>query len=241
MVSLRNDRWTFILNQTSSQLIAKPRVELYDRTKDPRERENVAALHPDVVRALELEVATFVAAHHQGESVEEWLLDDPEILAELRALGYVGLEPKGPDLWRAIESGSLEQVRQSLKAGADANQRDEVFGATPLSMAAMAGDVELATLLLAAGAEVEGRNRDGATPLISAAFLGRADVLALFLDRGADRGARNANGDTALAATRVPWDLTAFLAKLLRIEVDREEVEAGRTECAELLSSVEED
>jgi len=80
--------------------------------------------------------------------------------------------------------------------------------------------------------------RDGSTPLSSAAFLGRVEALKFLLEKGADPDVKNAAGDTALEATRVPWELTAYIAGLLRIEVIRDEVEAGRKKCAEILQAL---
>lgn len=102
-------------------------------------------------------------------------------------------------------------------------------------MAALEGDLALAELLLDSGAVVDVRNRDGSTPLHGAAFLGRVALLGLLLDRGATPDARSANGDTALTSARAPWDITAYLAGLLQVPVERKAVEAGRTECIELL------
>ena len=220
MVSLRRGRWKFILNEEGSQLLPKPRVELYDLGKDPGEQNNVADVHPEVVQQLEREVETFRADHGQAASVEEPVDVDPEVLAQLRALGYVGDVDDAPDLWAAMKSGDPEEVRRSLKAGAHADQLEEVFGISPLAMAAMAGDVELAEVLLEGGAEVDVRSRDGSTPLSGAAFLGRVDVLVLLLDEGADPEAKNAASVTVLGATKVPWDATVYVADLFEIELD---------------------
>ena len=56
MVSLRSGNWKFILNEKSSQLIEKPRFELFDLDQDPGEENNVADAHPDVVERLEPKV-----------------------------------------------------------------------------------------------------------------------------------------------------------------------------------------
>ena len=238
MTSLRSGRWKFILNKESSQLLEKPRFELFDLEQDPGEQNNVADAYPDVVKRLELQVVTFIA-DQQGASAKDWVTADSEVLDQLRALGYVGEEEDEPDIWEALESQDLQRVRRSLEAGADANQLDELLGVSPLSMAAMTGNVELAEVLLEGGADVDVRNNDGSTPLLGAAFLGRVEMLELLLERGADPGARNANGDTVLGVTQAPWDITEFIASILQIELDRDEVEAGREQCAELLRASE--
>ncbi len=245
MFSLRRGRWKFILNQQSPQVLPRPRFELYDLETDPGERHNVAELQPELVQRFERETLQFIADHGQVTPLENTASADPAVLAQLRALGYIGeeeAEPElaAPDLWEAlreaIESGELERVRRTLEAGANADQLDDVLGVSPLSMAAMKGDLELAKLLLAGGASVDVRNKDGATPLLGAAFLGRIEVLEFLLDQGADPEAKSAAGDTALGATQIPWETTEFIANLLQIQVERAAVEDGRKSCSELLS-----
>ncbi|MGW1989492.1 ankyrin repeat domain-containing protein [Embleya sp. NPDC001921] len=68
------------------------------------------------------------------------------------------------------------------------------------------GDPEAVRELLAADAEIEGRDPrsrflDGGTPLIAAASMGRADLVRLLLDHGAAVNARSTSGWTALMRT----------------------------------------
>ncbi|MCA9289490.1 MAG: ankyrin repeat domain-containing protein [Phycisphaerales bacterium] len=68
------------------------------------------------------------------------------------------------------------------------------------------GDVELATILLDAGAEIERQHHLGTTALHWAAMAGRIDLVALLIERGADvnrRGRKfDASGQTALDLAR---------------------------------------
>jgi arylsulfatase A-like enzyme len=90
MVSLRSGRWKLISNLVSSQLIEKPRYELFDLEGDPGERVNVADRHPDVVQRLDREIAAHIKERWQAPSAQEGAPDmDPEVLEQLRALGYV--------------------------------------------------------------------------------------------------------------------------------------------------------
>jgi len=235
LVSLRSGRWKFILNQESTQFFERPHFELYDLEQDPEERKNVADEYPAIVKRFELMVVTFVAKHQQEATAADWVAADGEVLEHLRALGYIGEEEGAPDIWKAMETGDPEQVRRSLEAGADANQVDEVMGVSPLGSAAMAGDVELAVVLLEGGADVNVRGTDGSTPLHGAALLGRVEVLGLLLDEGADPSAKNANGDTVLGVTTAPWEITQYIASLFGIELERDELEEGRRMCVELL------
>ena len=235
MVSVRTERWKLIVNEDGSQLLDKPAHELYDLLVDPGERHDVSAMHPEVVQPLEAEIANFNAAHRRTGPESEAGAIDPETLAQLRALGYVGDDDQEVTLWAAIASGDAGRVRRVLDGGADPEERDETTGVTPLAMAAMRGDLELAKLFLEHQAGVNTRNPDGSTPLHGAAFLGHPDLLGLLLDAGADPRAVNENGDSVLAVTEVPWNITEFLAMILQIPVQRGEVEAGRRECAERL------
>jgi len=236
MVAVRDGRWKLVLNLLGSQLLDKPRVELYDLAADPGETHDVAAAHEDVVRALEPQALAFAGEHWKDDDAAPSAELSPEVLEQLRALGYVSDESEAPDLWKAIEAHDLGGVRRSLEAGADPGRLDKVLGVSPLAMAAMRGDLDLARLLLDKGAQVDARNADGSTPLHGAAFLGRVELLELLLDRGAAADARSAAGDTPLSSARAPWDITAFLAALLKVPVEREAVEAGRAQCIEILS-----
>lgn len=237
MLSVLSGHWKFILNETGSQLIEKPRFELYDMEHDPREKTNVAGAHPDVVQRLEREIEKYLAKHRRETPTEPAEAMDPDVRDQLRALGYVGDEENAADLWPALKSKDLVRIKRALEAGANADQLEALSGMSPLSAAALAGNVTLTKLLLKNGAEIDVLNSDGSTPLISAAFLGRFDVLKLLLERGADPDVQNTARDTALSATEVAWDITNYIATLLQIEVERAEVEAGRKRCAELLKA----
>jgi hypothetical protein len=75
----------------------------------------------------------------------------------------------------------------------------------------------------------------GARVVINAAGVWADDVRAL--DEGANPEAKNAKGETVLSTTQAPWDVTEYIANILLIQVDREEVEEGRRRCAELLNA----
>ncbi len=242
MTSLRVGRWKYILNQVSSQMLEKPRHELYDLEADPREQRNLAATHPELVREFEAKVLAFQAAHPSPDqrpaaAAEEEM--DPAVLEELRELGYIGdeedEEEDPPDLFAAVRSGDAAQLRRCLETGASLEQLDQPLGLTPLFLAAAAGELELTALLLEAGADVDAANLDGTTPLIGAAFLGQAGTFQLLLDRGADPTVVNRNGDDARAATTHPWEITAMILQLLGLERDQEEVDRGRAKVLKLL------
>ena len=141
----------------------------------------------------------------------------------------------GNDIWSAAAFGNIKAVKGHLAKGVDINAKDSTFGSTALSSAALFGHTEVVALLLEAGADVNARNRDGGTPLHSAAFLGQYEAAELLLENGAEVNIRNGDGGTPLDATGVDWETTGFIAGLLKIKIDREKVETGRTKVVELL------
>ena len=73
---------------------------------------------------------------------------------------------------------------------------ENASGETPLMMAALKGNLDMARRLIESGAQV---NRKGWTPLhYAASAADGAEVLAMLLDRGAEVDARAPNGNTAL-------------------------------------------
>lgn len=141
----------------------------------------------------------------------------------------------GNDIWSAAAFGNIKAIKGHLAKGVDINAKDSTFGSTALSSAALFGHTEIVALLLEAGADVNARNRDGGTPLHSAAFLGQYEAAELLLENGADINIKNWEGGTPLDATGVDWETTGFIAGLLKIKVDREKIETGRTKVVALL------
>lgn len=76
-VAVADGRW---------KLIDTPRPELYDLDADPRETQNVAADHPEVVARLQAQLQTW---SFPPPSEEASAGQDPEVAAALEALGYV--------------------------------------------------------------------------------------------------------------------------------------------------------
>jgi ankyrin repeat protein len=98
----------------------------------------------------------------------------------------------------AAMRGDKDGVRSLLKQKVDVNvpQGD---GATALHWAAFQDDVEMAQLLLQAGANVKAATREGAiTPLFMACTNGSAAMVERLLKAGADANSTKSNGTTAL-------------------------------------------
>ncbi len=237
LVSVRQGRWKFILNQTSSQLIERPRFELYDLDADPEETTNLSEQHPEVVKELEAEVIDFISEHREDASIDDWRQIDEKVLAQLRALGYIGDEEPGAsggsrpatpepnaladtELFGAIARGDAAGVEKALADGASLKVWDPNTGWTPLTTAVYMQKPEIAGLLIQKGARPYKRNRDMSTTLHGAAVMDNTAMLQLLLANGADVDARDTNGATALHAAAFLGRVDATVL-LLRSGADR--------------------
>ena len=93
-----------------------------------------------------------------------------------------------------LNKAKLEILKTLLNAGANPNLKSSSdYGWTPLMQAAELSQVDMAGILLTAGADVNETNNIGQTALHLA---GNAEVVQLLLAAGADRITRDANGMT---------------------------------------------
>ena len=107
----------------------------------------------------------------------------------------------------AAHHGQLPLVQRLLRAGANANVRND-YGSTPMQEAAIRGDAALLAALLKGGAHVESPNDEGETALMTAARTGKVDAAKVLIKAGANVNAVEGwRGQTALmwaAAQRNP-------------------------------------
>lgn len=129
-----------------------------------------------------------------GRVIHRWLT-----AASVAAISAVlSAAPSSGGLAEAAKAHDIAAVRAMLKAGGDVNAA-QGDGMTALHWAAMQGDVEMTTMLLAAGANVKAATRLGAyTPLHLASEAGYAPVVRLLLSAGADPKAPLTTGGTPL-------------------------------------------
>lgn len=102
-----------------------------------------------------------------------------------------------------VENGNTRLVAALIERCVDLTTRNE-HGDTALHIAAGHGDaVEIATLLVHAGADVNALRNGAATPLHCAANTGQLDVARVLLDHGALGGVQDEGGATALQLAEV--------------------------------------
>ena len=122
--------------------------------------------------------------------------------------------PQPPSIHEAAYAGDLEQVKALLTDHPDwVFSTVEVFGLTPLHMAAGQGHKDVAALLLINEAEVNAKDNGGWTALQSATFGGHTEVAALLLGKKADVDFEDNKGWTPLhhAAWYGHKDMVALL------------------------------
>jgi len=98
------------------------------------------------------------------------------------------------ELTDAAQLGDLALVEQALQNGADVNDNSGRGAQTPLHKAAIGGHVDVARVLLDAGADIRATDFSGYTPLHRACDNGHLDVVRVLLEAGADGHA--ADNDT---------------------------------------------
>jgi ankyrin repeat protein/L-ascorbate metabolism protein UlaG (beta-lactamase superfamily) len=128
------------------------------------------------------------------------------VLLAIEALTAVGAE-----IHQAVADGDVERVAALLKTDPtlamlpDENDR---FNSLPLHLAAINGNIEIARLLLAAGADVDCGDSDESTPLHNAGLHRHPEMLAFLLENGADVNRRDRNGAYALSFAASGGDST---------------------------------
>ena len=107
---------------------------------------------------------------------------------------------------KAAKSGNTTAVRALLDADRTLVNARDSDASTPLHCAAWKGHVEVVTLLLESGADIQAKNENchwGDTALHAAAHGNQRAVAEALIDRGADLHALNSAGNTPLAETAV--------------------------------------
>ena len=129
----------------------------------------------------------------------------------------------------AAERGDRASVLALVKQGTDVNAA-RVDGLTALHAAVYADHLEIADVLLRAGAKAAAADRYGVTPLYLAAVNGNAAMIRRLIDAGADANSVDAGGETVLMTAARTGNADALHALIERgARVDTREPEFQQT------------
>lgn len=145
------------------------------------------------------------------------------------------------DMWDAAAKGDMELIKRQLAAGKDVNVKAPSMGVTPLMVAAITGQGDVAGLLLGKGAKPNIKNNEGSTALHMAAFFGHVDVVKALVAQGADVNARNDRSETPLDAVSGAWSKELegtyqAIGGYLKLELDLQQIKRARPKIAALLA-----
>lgn len=177
----------------------------------------------DVNEEWEGETPLMMAAHECAE---------PDVIRFLVAQGadvdHVGYNGNTALILASAYNPNPAIVAALLEASPDTEARELAYGATALMFASAlreSGSVEAIEALVAAGANLEGKNDDGRTPLLFAAqHTDKPEVVRALLAAGADATARDGRGLDALqiAQTECLVENVGVIAELRKAGLGRE-------------------
>ncbi|MFY9255558.1 MAG: acyltransferase family protein, partial [Fuerstiella sp.] len=104
-----------------------------------------------------------------------------------------------------------------------------------VSAAVVMGDLDSLSTYLQNGGDVDAKDAHGSTPMHVACLFGRADAAEILLDAGASLEVTNNEGATSEHLLALDWETTAYIAELVQVPVDRDEVLAGRQQIADAI------
>lgn len=160
--------------------------------------EAVYGYNVKIVKLLIKEGANYNIQDRYGNTL---LIDaiDKNYLEIARILIDVGIVKQDEALWESATHNNIEITKLLIAAGADFRRRNpDSYGQTPLIATVEVGYLQMAKLLIDAGARLEVEDNYGYTPLICASINGDKDMVHLLIDEGADIHHINKDGETAL-------------------------------------------
>ena len=124
------------------------------------------------------------------------------------------------EFFDAVLAGNAHAVGEHLAAGSDPNIVRQEDGATPLHVAARAGEPEVVITLLAGDADPQVGDDTGATPLHIAAAAGKPEVVNTLLAGDADPQAEDHTGATPLHVAARGGEPEVVIALLATSDAD---------------------
>ncbi len=101
-------------------------------------------------------------------------------------------------LMSAVAANDVSGVRFFSKGGKSLINQKNIGGATPLHIASREGNLEIVTILIENGAEVNVSDNEGWTSLMRASLSNSPEIVDLLLTKGADATLVNSVGESAL-------------------------------------------
>ena len=151
------------------------------------------------------------------------------LVATLVALILVAAPISAGEIHQAVRAGDAVKVKTLLQRDpglAMAPDEEDRYASLPLHFAAIAGNTEIAGLLLDAGAYIDCGDSDESTPLDVAAMNHHANMVDFLLSKGADVNRRDKNGACAMSFAASAGD-SAIVGQLLRAGADLNFRDAG--------------
>ncbi|KAK7489780.1 hypothetical protein BaRGS_00018962 [Batillaria attramentaria] len=174
---------------------------LADRQVDERDEEGNTLLHVaadtgdlDVVKIAVKSGASLTARNNKGQN-------PPQLAANRKKRGKkkpgTSYECMGT-LRKACRSGDQNTIKVLLCTSVSVQDKDNVFGSTPLHVVCETGKTDIATLLISLDADVNVKDNDGHTPLHRACSDCNTQTALLLIQHHADVNVKNNGGDTPL-------------------------------------------
>lgn len=161
------------------------------------------------------------------------------IKAEAEANADPGQRAPTPDIWTVTAFGDMEGLSAYDADSELLNAPDPKLGVTPLGWAAIKDQPAAAEYLLSVGADPSARYADQNTPMHTACFFGRDEIARLLIDAGADLTLQSADGQRPPDALEHTKQITEFIANLVKVPIDFEEVSQGRELIKEMIAEFE--
>jgi peptidoglycan/LPS O-acetylase OafA/YrhL len=132
------------------------------------------------------------------------------------------------DLFTVSTPEQADRILANASEPIDLEKLDSTFQMPAITHAVLANHPELIGWFVEQGADVDTATGDGSTAINIATFLGREQCAKVLISAGADVTVRNRDGNGIGESLKAPWMLTNSMAKMLGVELKREELEAGR-------------